>query len=53
MEQAKLGGQVACPCNGGSHRIVSAASTTFVDGLPVARVSDRSFCGATIVTGHD
>ena len=53
MEQAKLGDQVACPCNGGPHRIVSAVSTTFVDGLPVARVGDRSSCGASIVTGLD
>ncbi|MFS8149086.1 PAAR domain-containing protein [Vreelandella titanicae] len=51
MEQAKLGDQVACPCNGGPHRIVSAASTTFVDGLPAARVGDRSSCGASIVSG--
>lgn len=53
MEQAKLGDQVACPCNGGPHRIVSAASTAFVDGLPVARVGDRSSCGASIITGLD
>ncbi|MBR9903396.1 MAG: hypothetical protein GYB15_05885 [Gammaproteobacteria bacterium] len=53
MEQAKLGDQVACPCNGGPHRIVSAASTTFVDGLPVARVGDRSSCGASITSGLD
>ncbi|MGP9764261.1 PAAR domain-containing protein [Halomonas sp. AOP13-D3-9] len=53
MEQAKLGDQVACRCNGGPHRIVSAASTTFVDGLPAARVGDRSSCGASIVSGLD
>ncbi|WP_035580987.1 PAAR domain-containing protein [Halomonas sp. TG39a] len=53
MEQAKLGDQVACSCNGGPHRIVSAASTAFVDGIPVARVGDRSSCGASIVTGLD
>ena len=53
MEQAKLGDQVACPCNGGPHRIVSAASTTFVDGIPVARVGDRSSCGASITSGLD
>ncbi len=53
MEQAKLGDQVACPCKGGPHRIVSAASTTFVDGVPAARVGDRSSCGASIVTGLD
>ncbi|WP_394426851.1 PAAR domain-containing protein [Vreelandella stevensii] len=51
MEQAKLGDQVACPCKGGPHRIVSAASTTLVDGLPVARVGDRSSCGASITSG--
>lgn len=53
MEQAKLGDQVACPCKGGPHRIVSAASTTFIDGLPAARVGDRSSCGASIVSGLD
>lgn len=53
MEQAKLGDQVACPCKGGPHRIVSAASTTFVDGVPAACVGDRSSCGASIVTGLD
>lgn len=35
----------------GPHRIVSAASTTFVDGLPVVRVGDRSSCGASITSG--
>ncbi|CAH1041753.1 PAAR domain-containing protein [Halomonas sp. TD01] len=53
MEQAKLGDQVACPCKGGPHRIVSAASTTFIDGVPAARVGDRSSCGDSIVTGLD
>jgi len=53
MEQAKLGDQVACSCKGGPHHIVSAASTTFVDGIPVARVGDRSSCGASIVSGLD
>lgn len=51
MEQAKLGDQVACPCNGGPHRVVSAASSTFVDGTPVARVGDLSSCGASIISG--
>lgn len=53
MEQAKLGDQVACPCKGSPHRIVSAASATFVDGIPVARIGDRSSCGATIISGVD
>lgn len=53
MEQAKWGDQVACPCNGGPHRIVSAASATFVDGILVARVGDLSSCGASIVSGLD
>ena len=48
---AKLGDQVACSCKGGPHRIVSGSTTTMLRGIPVARVGDRSSCGASIVAG--
>lgn len=51
MDQAKLGDRVACRCNGGPHHIVTGASTALVDGVPAARVGDRSSCGSTITTG--
>lgn len=51
MDQAKLGDRVQCSCKGGPHRIVSGAATSLVDGVPAARVGDRSSCGASIMTG--
>ncbi|GHC37663.1 PAAR domain-containing protein [Aidingimonas halophila] len=53
MDQAKLGDRVNCSCTGGPHRIVTGASSVFVDGVPAARVGDKSSCGATITTGLD
>ncbi|WP_275286181.1 PAAR domain-containing protein [Halomonas elongata] len=51
MEVGKVGDKVVCSCNGGPHSIVSGAMTVFVDNVPVARVGDRTSCGATITTG--
>ncbi|MCE8044381.1 hypothetical protein HOP60_19755 [Halomonas daqingensis] len=51
MDLAKVGDKVACSCKGGPHRIVSGASTAKVDGIPVARVGDKSSCGASITSG--
>jgi|GEM_PF-1099325 len=51
MDLAKVGDKVACSCKGGPHRIVSGASTAKVDGIPVARVGDKSSCGASITAG--
>nr|WP_297459248.1 PAAR domain-containing protein [uncultured Halomonas sp.] len=53
MDLAKIGDKVVCKCNGGPHKVVSGASTVFVDDVPAARVGDRSSCGASIVTGAD
>ena len=53
MDLAKIGDKVVCTCNGGPHRIVSGASSVFVDDIPVARIGDMSSCGATITTGAD
>ena len=53
MDLAKIGDQVACSCKGGPHRIISGASTVFVDDAPVARVGDKCSCGAAIVSGAD
>ncbi|WP_104204575.1 PAAR domain-containing protein [Billgrantia saliphila] len=51
MDLAKIGDKVACSCKGGPHRIVSGASTAKVDGIPIARVGDKSSCGASITVG--
>ncbi|MDI5935830.1 PAAR domain-containing protein [Halomonas kalidii] len=51
MDLAKIGDKVACSCKGGPHRIVSGASMAQVDGIPIARVGDKSSCGATITAG--
>lgn len=51
MDLAKVGNHIACQCKGGPHSIVSGASTASVDGLPIARVGDRSSCGAVITSG--
>lgn len=51
MDLAKVGDKVACSCKGGPHRIVSGASTAKVDGIPIARVGDKSSCGASITSG--
>lgn len=51
MYLAKVGDKVVCPCEGGPHRIVSGASTAKVDGIPVARIGDKSSCGAAITSG--
>ncbi|SDK77041.1 Zn-binding Pro-Ala-Ala-Arg (PAAR) domain-containing protein, incolved in TypeVI secretion [Modicisalibacter muralis] len=53
MDLAKIGDKVVCKCNGGPHKIVSGASTVFVDDIPAARIGDMSSCGATITTGAD
>ncbi|MCC5883803.1 MAG: PAAR domain-containing protein [Halomonas sp.] len=51
MDLAKVGDKVACSCKGGPHRIVSGAGTAKVDGIPIARVGDKSSCGASITSG--
>lgn len=51
MDLAKVGDKVVCQCKGGPHRIVTGASTTVVDTSPIARMGDKSSCGATITTG--
>ncbi|NIC05011.1 PAAR domain-containing protein [Billgrantia bachuensis] len=51
MDLAKVGDKVVCSCKGGPHRIVSGASTAKVDGIPIARVGDKSSCGASITAG--
>ncbi|UYG08299.1 PAAR domain-containing protein [Halomonas sp. M4R1S46] len=51
MDLAKVGDRVACQCKGGPHSIISGASTASVDGIPVARVGDKSSCGAAITSG--
>lgn len=51
MDLAKVGDKVACSCKGGPHRIVSGANTAKVDGIPIARVGDKSSCGASITSG--
>lgn len=51
MDLAKVGDKVSCSCKGGPHRIVSGAYTAKVDGIPIARVGDKSSCGATITAG--
>lgn len=53
MDLAKIGDKVVCNCKGGPHKIVSGASTVFVDDIPAARIGDMSSCGATITTGVD
>ena len=53
MDLAKIGDKVVCNCNGGPHKIVSGASTVFVDDIPAARIGDMSSCGARIITGAD
>ncbi|MFM9270779.1 PAAR domain-containing protein [Halomonas elongata] len=51
MDVGKIGDRVVCNCKGGPHSIVSGASTGLVDGIPIARVGDRSSCGASITSG--
>ncbi|MFC3284459.1 PAAR domain-containing protein [Litchfieldella rifensis] len=51
MDLAKVGDKVVCSCKGGPHSIISGASTATVDGIPIARVGDKSSCGATITAG--
>ncbi|WP_092568377.1 PAAR domain-containing protein [Aidingimonas halophila] len=53
MDLAKVGDRVVCQCKGGPHSIISGASTATVDGIPIARVGDKSSCGAAITTGAD
>ncbi|GFM83838.1 hypothetical protein PSCICN_45300 [Pseudomonas cichorii] len=49
---SRLTDQHACPIPlHGLTPIVSASANVFVNGLPVARVGDRSGCGAVIVSG--
>ncbi|GHC17689.1 PAAR domain-containing protein [Aidingimonas halophila] len=51
MDVGKIGDKVVCNCKGGPHSIVTGATTVFVDNVPMARVGDRTSCGATITTG--
>lgn len=51
MDLAKVGDRVICQCKGSPHNIVSGASATMVDGIPVARIGDKSSCGAVISSG--
>ncbi|MGM0824981.1 MAG: PAAR domain-containing protein [Pseudomonadota bacterium] len=51
MDLAKVGDRVICQCKGGSHNIISGASTAMVDGVQIARVGDKSSCGAVISSG--
>lgn len=51
MDQAKVGDKVVCSCKGGPHTIVQGAKFNTLDGVPVARVGDKSSCGATITSG--
>ncbi|GHC16900.1 PAAR domain-containing protein [Aidingimonas halophila] len=51
MDVGKIGDKVVCNCKGGPHSIVTGAKTVFVDDVPMARVGDRTSCGATITTG--
>ncbi|MBX8556125.1 PAAR domain-containing protein [Pseudomonas cichorii] len=49
---SRLTDQHACPLPlHGLPPIVSASPNVFVNGLPVARVGDKSGCGAVIVSG--
>lgn len=48
---AVVGEAVICNCPGGPHRIVTGADKTWIYGKAVARVGDKSSCGATITTG--
>ncbi|NYZ69503.1 PAAR domain-containing protein, partial [Endozoicomonas sp. SM1973] len=47
---AKLGDKHRCPLCG-TNAVAEGSSSTLVDGFPVARVGDKTACGATIVTG--
>ncbi|MDE1465392.1 PAAR domain-containing protein [Spartinivicinus poritis] len=47
---AKVGDKHSCPLCG-DNTVVEGSSNTLVDGFPVARVGDKTACGATIVTG--
>ncbi|MBZ0329687.1 PAAR domain-containing protein [Halomonas sp. ANAO-440] len=51
MDLAKIGDKIVCRCKGGPHSIVSGASSANADGVPIARVGDKSSCGAAITTG--
>ncbi|EPC03199.1 hypothetical protein L861_23100 [Litchfieldella anticariensis FP35 = DSM 16096] len=51
MDLAKVGDNVVCSCKGGPHSIISGASPATVDGTLIARVGDKSSCGAAITSG--
>ncbi|MET0271210.1 MAG: PAAR domain-containing protein, partial [Sphingomonas sp.] len=42
---------VACRWHGGNQRIAEGSGTVLVNGLPAARIGDRTTCGAEIATG--
>jgi uncharacterized Zn-binding protein involved in type VI secretion len=48
---ARAGDKVSCPKHGDTV-IVGGDSTMIVDGKPVARVGDKTACGATLVAGQ-
>lgn len=49
---SRAGDAHACPQTGHSvNNIVSGADNVFINGVPAARVGDKTSCGATIVTG--
>jgi len=47
---ARLGDKHICPAHG-PNTIVTVASSSTCDNLPVATVGDTTSCGATIITG--
>ena len=49
LPTARLGDKHICPAHG-SNTIIEGGTTT-VNGRPVARVGDKTACGATIVKG--
>ena len=42
---------VACRWHGGNQRIAEGSDSVLVNGLPAARIGDRTTCGAEIATG--
>lgn len=51
MEQAKVGDKIDCKCKNGPHCIIEGSPSSFLDGMPIARVGDKCSCGAVIVSG--
>jgi len=48
---ARVGDMHACPIQGHGVTPIVSGSASKVDGAPVARVGDKTGCGATIVQG--